>query len=209
MAKLNSSLLREMLNEVIISHRNGKPYLKRKPKKVNNPKTEQQCMQRGKFRAANAFVSRNLDELIRPYWNPEAKRRGMTGQNLFCKINTQAFDADGNPDFEKLQATVGDLAGAENLHMEMLDEKTLRLTWKDTAGKPKSNKQNQLKVFGMDESLKVQEFSCNVIREKESLVLMFNLKQYKHLFLFFWSPEFALASSAKMIEIKEFIGSII
>ncbi|MDQ2178557.1 DUF6266 family protein [Marinifilum sp. D714] len=198
MTKLNKILLREMMDEHIISHRNGKPYLKRRPKKVHNPQTEQQTNQRGKFRAASAFVSRNLDELIRPYWNPEAKRRGMTGQNLFCKINTQAFDAEGKPDFEKLQLAVGDLKGIESLHIEQ-EESNIKLSWKNNAKGEAGLEQNQLKIFGIDDNLHVEEIQCSATRQDEFFSGHFQYQKYIGLFLFFWNSELSRSTVSELM----------
>jgi len=115
MARIQDNKLSGRLANVIFSNRFGKPYIKSRPLKVKNPKTPAQQKQRSKFRAANAFISRNLYQLIRPYWNPEARRQQMTGQNLFCKLNMHAFDENGNPDFDILKPVSGDLGGFENL----------------------------------------------------------------------------------------------
>jgi len=168
--------LRDMMDEMIISHRNGKPYLKRRPKKVKNPKTEQQTNQRGKFKAANAFVSRNLNELIRPYWNPEAKRQGMTGQNLFCKTNTQAFDAEGNADFEKLQLAVGDLKGIQNLNLEKKEENCYGFSWTNNSKNDELNEESQLKIFGIDKLMQVEEFACDATRKKSLFLVRLLLR---------------------------------
>lgn len=71
MASIKDKLLSGLVGPVIISHRYGKTYIRSKPSKVKNPRTPGQINQRGKFKAATQFVSRNLDTLIRPYWNPE------------------------------------------------------------------------------------------------------------------------------------------
>lgn len=185
-----------MMDEVIISHRNGKPYIKRRPKMVSNPKTAQQTNQRGKFKAASTFVSRNLNELIRPYWNPEAKRHGMTGQNLFCKTNTQAFDAEGNPDFDKLQLVVGDLLGLENLQFEQKENNCFSLSWKNNANGNKANEESHLKIFGLDELLHVDEIPCTATRNQESFSGTIEQNKYTGLYLFFWNQELAQASEA-------------
>lgn len=198
MTKLSKSLLRDMMDEVIISHRNGKPYLKRRPKKVNNPKTEQQTSQRGKFKAASTFVSRNLNELIRPYWNPEAKRQGMTGQNLFCKTNTQAFDADGNADFDKLKLVVGDLEGVKDLKIVKQNKNLFHFTWKSMAKGNKAKEACLLKIFGLDELLHAEEIPCTATRKDESCTCTIPSDNYQHLCLFFWNEELALASEAKL-----------
>ena len=115
MARIRNDKLSGILANAIFSNRFGNPYIKRRPLKVKNPKTPAQQKQRSKFRAANAFISRNLHQLIRPYWNPEARRQQMTGQNLFCKLNMHAFDENGNPDFDILKPVSGDLGGFEDL----------------------------------------------------------------------------------------------
>jgi len=66
MARIRNDKLSGILANAIFSNRFGNPYIKRRPLKVKNPKTPAQQKQRSKFRAANAFISRNLHQLIRP-----------------------------------------------------------------------------------------------------------------------------------------------
>ena len=206
MTKLSKSLLRDMMDEVIISHRNGKPYLKRRPKKVNNPKTEQQTSQRGKYKAASTFVSRNLNELIRPYWNPEAKRQGMTGQNLFCKTNTQAFDADGNADFDKLKLVVGNLDGLADFQIEKKDDNTFCFSWKNKAKGNKAKEACLLKIFGLDELLHAEEIPCIATRKEENFTTKIEIESYTCLYLFFWCEDLALASEANRLNFENVVS---
>ena len=201
MVKISEDILREMLNEVIISRRNGKLYLKRKPKKVRNPRTEGQKNQRGKFRAASIFVSKNLHQLIRPYWNPEAKRQGMTGQNLFCKINTHAFDGEGKVNVMALQATVGNLGGIEVQDVDFEEIDHMTINWKDNSRDKKTSKENSLKVLGLQSNLIVEELDCVAKRVSKTCTIEIEKDRYTHLYLFFWNEAMEIASEGEWIEI--------
>jgi len=201
MASIKDKLLTGLVGPVIISHRYGKTYLRSKPSKVNNPRTPGQIRQRGKFKAASAFVSRNLDELIRPYWNPEARRNGMSGQNLFCKLNTHAFDADGKPDMLSLKPTAGCLGGIYNLRLEIAGEHSLCFKWHNNARDKKTSGKNSLKIFGFSSDLKVEELACSATRLSESFLLKLDNTRFTHLFLFFWNKDLEQASPAEWIEI--------
>jgi len=200
MASIKDKLLTGLLGPVIISHRYGKTYLRSKPSRVKNPRTPGQVNQRGKFKAASHFVSRNLDELIRPYWNPEARRNAMSGQNLFCKLNTHAFDAEGQPDMVRLKLTAGNLGEFDNLRLEMAGDECVRFIWNNNSRDRKTSGQNQFKLFGMHGDLSVEELSCDAIRKDESFV--FNLSKYdfSYLFCFFWNPLLELASNSEWID---------
>jgi len=201
MASIKDKTLSGLVGPLIISHRYGKTYLRSKPCTVKNPRTPGQMKQRGKFKAASAFVSRNLDELIRPYWNPEARRNGMSGQNLFCKLNTHAFSEDGYPDMASLKPTAGCLGGLDSLKLEMKDENSLCFIWNNNARDKKTSGKNALKIFGISLELKVEELQCNATRQAESFLLELNTTKYNHFFLFFWNKDLEQASPAVWIEI--------
>jgi len=200
MASIKDKLLTGLVGPVIISHRYGKTYIRSKPSQVKNPRTPGQITQRGKFKAATQFVSRNLIELIRPYWNPEGKRNGMSGQNLFCKLNTHAFNSEGFPDIKKLKFTTGNLGELNNLRLEMAGDTTIRFIWDDNTRDKKTSEDNQLKLFGMNLDLVVKEIPCNAIRKEKSFVLDINVYAFSYLFCFFWNPVLQLASKSEWID---------
>lgn len=200
MASIKDKLLTGLVGPVIISHRYGKTYIRSKPSRVKNPRTPGQLNQRGKFKAATQFVSRNLDELIRPYWNPEAKRNAMSGQNLFCKLNTHAFDSEGYLDVESLKLTTGNLGEINNLRLEMAGDTIIRFIWENNSRDKKTSEENQFKLFGMNPDLVVKELPSDAIRKHESFVL--DLKEYtfSYIFCFFWNPKLQLASNSEWID---------
>ena len=200
MASIKDKLLTGLVGPVIISHRYGKTYIRSKPSHVKNPRTPGQVIQRGKFKAATQFVSRNLDELIRPYWNPEAKRNSMSGQNLFCKLNTHAFNAEGYLDVTRLKLTTGNLGEVNNLKLEMAGDTSIRFIWSNNSRDKKTSEENQFKLFGMNQDLVVKELPCDAIRKQKSFVLDFKKYTFLYLFCFFWNPQLQLASNSEWID---------
>lgn len=200
MASIKDKLLTGLVGPVIISHRYGKTYIRSKPSRVKNPRTPGQLNQRGKFKAATQFVSRNLDELIRPYWNPEAKRNAMSGQNLFCKLNMHAFDSEGYIDIESLKLTTGNLGEVNNLRLEMAGDTIIRFIWDNNSRDKKTSEENQFKLFGMNLDLVVKELPCDAIRKHESFVLDFKKYTFSYIFCFFWNPQLQLASNSEWID---------
>ena len=200
MASIKDKLITGLVGPVIISHRYGKTYIRSKPSKVKNPRTPGQLNQRGKFKAATQFVSRNLDELIRPYWNPEARRNSMSGQNLFCKLNTHAFDSEGFPDITRLKLTTGNLGEVNNLRLDMAGDTIIRFIWDNNSRDKKTSEENQFKLFGMNLDLVVKELPCDAIRKHESFVLDLKKYTFSYLFCFFWNPQLQLASNSEWID---------
>lgn len=200
MASIKDKLLAGLVGPLIISNRYGKTYIRSKPSKVKNPRTPGQVNQRGKFKAATKFVSRNLDTLIRPYWNPEARRNTMSGQNLFCKLNTHAFDSEGYPDISRLKLTTGNLGEVNNLRLEMVGDTSVRFIWDNNSRDKKTSDLNQFKLFGMNLDQIVKEVPCDATRVHESFVLDLKAYSFSYLFCFFWNPNLQLASKSEWID---------
>lgn len=208
MANIKDKLLTGLIGPVIISHRYGKAYLRSKPIAVKNPRTPGQMNQRGKFKAASNFVSLNLMELIRPYWNPEARRNAMSGQNLFCKLNTHAFNADGVVDMLRLKLTCGDLGEVEDLKLEMSQRGCFRLNWNNNSRDKKTSGLNEFKLFAMKPNLKVVEIQSSAIRKNEFFEFDLNVSCYSYLFCFFWNQKLELASESEWIDCVDFRNKI-
>lgn len=204
MANVKDKLLTGLVGQVIISHRYGKSYLRSKPTKVKNPRTPGQVNQRGKFKAASNFVSLNLVELIRPYWNPEARRNAMSGQNLFCKLNTHAFSVEGEPDMTKLKLTCGDLGGIEEFKANKTDSNEVLFNWHNNSRDKKTSDLNEFKLFGMNADLKVEEISTDLIRKSGSFLFDLKGSNFSYLFCFFWNPKLELASESEVVDCSNF-----
>lgn len=196
MARIQNDKLSGVLGNVVFSNRFGNSYIKSHASKVKNPKTAAQQKQRSKFRSANAFISRNLRVLIRPYWNPEARRQQMTGQNLFYKLNMHAFDENGNPDFYTLKPVTGDLGGFENLNVNFLDDNIIEIHWINNARDRKTNENNWLKIFELNDQNYVHELNSESKRKDEFCKIQSKMNVF---FLFFWNNELKVASEHRWV----------
>ena len=168
------------------------------PLKVKNPKTPEQQKQRSKLKSATAFVSRNLNTLIRPYWNPEGRRQHMSGQNLFCKLNVHAFDENGEPVFSLLKPITGNLGGFEGLEVKFLSEEgIIEISWINNARDHKTSGNNALKIFGFGPDDRVREIPCDSKRKDEFCSTQ---TDYPMLFLFFWNENLEIASEHEWVK---------
>lgn len=199
MAGDKNNFISGSVGDFVFSHRYGKPYIKSKPGEVKNPKTPIQQKQRGKFKAANAFVSLNLHNLIRPYWNPQARLQQMTGQNLFCKLNVHAFDENGQPDLTLLKPVVGDLGGFEGLEVKFLPEGIIEIRWANNTRDRKTNENNHLIIFGLDAQNYAHDLKCNSKRKDEFCTIK---TDYPVLFLFFWNENLQIASEHAWVRVE-------
>ena len=71
----------------------GIAVMKSKPLSVANPNTELQQAQRMSFKSVSSLFSLILASVIKPVYNPTASK--MSGYNLACQLNKQAFNAAG------------------------------------------------------------------------------------------------------------------
>ena len=202
MARIKNDTMSGLVGPVVISSRYGKPYVKSRSVKVNDPKTPTQLEQRNKFKAATQFVSCNLHQLIRPYWNPEARLQQMSGQNLFCKLNIHAFDENGIPDIERLKPVTGNLGGFEQLEVAFLSEGTIEIRWINNARDKKTSENNQLKVFSIDQQYVTKEIPCTGIRKDEFCTLQADMTDLIYLFLFFWNEKLKITSAHEWVRVE-------
>lgn len=71
----------------------GRAVMKSQPLSVANPRTEAQVSQRNKFSYIAELASAILTQFVQPVENPISGN--ISGYNLFCKDNKNAYDADG------------------------------------------------------------------------------------------------------------------
>lgn len=72
----------------------GRAVMKSQPLSVSNPRTEAQQEQRGKFSDISKLASTILTQFVQPVENPISGN--VSGYNLFCKDNKNAYDGAGN-----------------------------------------------------------------------------------------------------------------
>jgi hypothetical protein len=113
----------------------GKAYLRIRPLKQKDPKTEKQVNQRNRFAACTAFSKPINSKLIQTSFEKMAE--GITGNNLFIQKNVSCFGADGTiTDYEHLLLSVGHLSLPGNIIVQNdgTNAGAIRITWDDNSG---------------------------------------------------------------------------
>jgi hypothetical protein len=94
----------------------GIAVMKSKPLSVSNPRTDGQVGQRNSFKNAASLFSVLLASVIKPVYNPTASK--MSGYNLACSLNKQAFNAAGVFNPEKCSIGNGSLTNVSNVAID-------------------------------------------------------------------------------------------
>jgi hypothetical protein len=112
----------------------GKAYLRIRPLKYTDQKSEKQLGQRSRFAACTAFSKQINSKLIKISFEKMAE--GLTGYNLFIKKNVSCFGTDGTiTDYDHLKVSVGSLPLPAKIVVQN-DGTTagaIRITWEDNS----------------------------------------------------------------------------
>lgn len=111
MGKLRGNSLFEFVGTVgdqVGFIRNGKHYVRSKPKRRRDANTPQQAAHRSRFKGVICLAKEIKELVIHPIWQLEAYH--MSGHNFFVKQNIAAFDSDEHvTDYGMLQMSRGEL----------------------------------------------------------------------------------------------------
>jgi len=125
----------------------GRAYLRIRPLKYNDAKTDKQLSVRNRFIACAAFSKPIFEKLVKTSF--EKKAEGISGYNFFMQTNLACFGEDGTIiDYEKLKLSVGNLTLPENIAIESdrAVEGAIRITWDDNSGEGKATSTDRIHV---------------------------------------------------------------
>lgn len=111
----------------------GRAVMKSQPLSVSNPRTEAQQTQRGKFSDIAKLASTILTQFVQPVENPISGN--VSGYNLFCKDNKNAYDGAGDLVMANLVCGGGKLENLASIGVGCdYDESPLFVPWTNAAG---------------------------------------------------------------------------
>ena len=150
MAKSKSVLLQSLsgkLDNYVICHSGNKTYVRRRPERMTNPKSEGQMAQRAKLTGGQAMY-RMLKNSVLKEVNDIAARENdkRSGYLWFLHGNMNAFGADNYIDYSLLRLTAGSLQQVFALEMTRADEKRLELKWMNNSCTVTSQSTDRLMV---------------------------------------------------------------
>ncbi|MEX0686941.1 MAG: DUF6266 family protein [Balneolales bacterium] len=126
------------VGNVILSHRNGKPYIRSKPDKIHNPQTPRQLASRKKLSLMSAMLS-TFKPFIRAGFTELPK--GLSTRDVAYSANSKRVFTgeypDINIDYSKVLVSGGTLTSASGAGVA-LDGNILKFTWDSVPqpGKP-------------------------------------------------------------------------
>lgn len=133
----NAGLISGQIGNMIYYVRNGKQCVRRKaiPGKARKWETdgrhEIQKALAGRFAIVQAFYAKYNKGVSAEIWRTAARKRKMTGPNLFNSLNCKCFSGDGHlADFENFRFAEGEVLLPRRLKV-VRDGQKYRLTWEE------------------------------------------------------------------------------
>ena len=134
MARIEGTITSGKLGDVIYSSWNGRPYKRRRPEKVANPRTEAQQAHRNAF----AEVSKLASDLKAAHLiglNRQAGRWKLNTHCAFKKLNKDCYGPDGVR-YARVVVSNGPVSPAYLNSAQVDDYNMLRVTFSNQSGSP-------------------------------------------------------------------------
>lgn len=127
MATVKGNSLSGKLGDEIHSSWHGRPYVKRRPEKVANPRTEAQQSHRTAFAEISRLSSDLKDaHLIGMHWI--ALREKLNTYSVFKRLNKDKYKENGI-DYPNVKVSYGNVPGADMTSVEINEQGVLRVTF--------------------------------------------------------------------------------
>ncbi len=127
MARLEGSVMRGKLGDVIYSTWHGRPYTRRRPKQVANPKTEAQEAHRNNFTKLVKLAS-EMKEAHRIGLHKQAIRWKLDSSNTFKKLNKDHVRPEGIK-YNLIEVSRGILDVVHIVSAKIDDQRMLQVTF--------------------------------------------------------------------------------
>ncbi|MEG0796138.1 MAG: DUF6266 family protein [Odoribacter sp.] len=172
----------------------GKTFFRYGPQKIGNPRTEKQCLQRGRISAAQTLFRSVKCCILYDVENRAARLQGKrSGYHLYLSRNTRAFGKGEYVDYSQLTFTEGVLQLPYDLRMQMTAKDTAVFSWLDNSGQTTANADDRLMMAAVfpDEPFRVEMLtSIRAVRGDGGAVIALPQRGEKvHLYCFFASAD--------------------
>ncbi len=179
------------LGNLVFYQRNGGTYIRMKPTKYRDKKTDKQVLLRGRFAGCNYFYKCLQADMFRQVWKTVAKDTGKNAQNMFIRHNIHAFGKEqGITDYERLHFSAGLLPLPRKLGLERRNAHDCRVYWEYNPREAIGSPTDRLYVVELHTDLRIRLHETGVCRrEGEALFSTFYaIDKETHLYGF-WGNE--------------------
>ena len=150
MASLKDSLLDGMsgkLDKYIIYQVGNETFIRKRPKKVSNPKSEKQQMQRAKLPGAQTMYKALEGSLLKEICNLAARyNEKRSGYHWFLGKNMNLFGANNYIDYSRLEFSDGSQQLPFGTTMKQPQPNTVELHWTDNSSSITAQSTDRLMV---------------------------------------------------------------
>ncbi|MDR2921240.1 MAG: DUF6266 family protein [Tannerella sp.] len=131
MARVNELLnISGTVSNLVFYQRNGVNYIRSKPKKYRDAKTEKQLSARGRFAGCNRFYDKIKVDIFKQVWKIAANGTGKNAKNIFTQRNIYAFGKDKEViDYGRLHFSFGLLPLPDHIQVEQHNNRDCLLQW--------------------------------------------------------------------------------
>ncbi|MEX0906159.1 MAG: DUF6266 family protein [Balneolaceae bacterium] len=176
MAKLSKGILGGIsgkIGNIVGASWRGIDYIRSKPSKVNNPKTEAQQRQRARFGLIMALLKK-MKPFLQIGFRGSANKQ--TPLNAAMSVNIREAITGEFPDFEvdtsKLAVSTGNLHGSSNASLDLSAAENATITWQSEAGISNASDEDVLMVLLYNQARNEVINKLNAaLREDETLSL--------------------------------------
>ena len=133
--KVGTPVFKEIQKEskkdgILVYGRNDKTCARKSPTEVKNPQTVIQQANRKGFRRTQILVSKLLELVVHPIWNPYAKSlKRFSGYTMFISANRQFINAD-TTDYKSLIISIGSVPRTTSANVARVGKRYC-ISWKN------------------------------------------------------------------------------
>lgn len=201
MARIKEGLnLNGTVGNLVFYQRNGVNYVRLKPARYRDAKTETQLLTRGRFAGCNYFYSLIKTDLLRLVWKMAAQGTGKNAKNMFMQYNTYAFGKDGEiDDYSRLHFSAGMLPLPNGLEMAQSDNRECVLQWKYDEQKGLGSAHDRLymvEVVQSDPKVQIHETGIRRSEGKALFSTAYDIDEHTHFYCFFGNEQATLFSES-------------
>lgn len=201
MARITNELkyLKGTIGNIVFCQRKGITYVRTKPTKYRDAKTDKQLVARGRFRGCNRFYKYELEaDMLKLVWKSLAEKTGKNPSNIFMQHNYYAFGMDSEvTNYERLQFSAGLLPMPDQLQIGHYNKRNCTLQWKFDPEENTGLTDDRLYIVELSEPKRPKIHDLDIYRSegKASFSTLEDINKNMHLYCFWGNKAFTSFSA--------------
>lgn len=186
-----SKNMRGSVGNIVFYQSKGVTYIRTKPSRYRDAKTDKQLAARGRFTGCNRYYKLLEPDMLRHVWKMIAERTDKNPKNLFMQHNFYAFGKDSDiTDYGRLQFSAGIIPMPDKLQIRRYNNRDCTVQWEYNPQEELGSPYDQLYIVELQESYRPQIHKTGANRSDSEAVFSTyqDICKYTHLYCF-WGNE--------------------